>query len=192
MRNKPNLFVTLTITYLALLTVCIAIYAILQLYVKEVDRGTATNLMIWSATLFPSIALLYTFNSWGHQKGTEVIANEAKEAIKNINLYTTAILESTFHPYLKSNNKELDIKMNIYINIFSNSIIFIWKSNNDEELKNQYDCFNEYLSQFLDKIYDSSGEETDNLILKLELFQKIFNSKEEIIKILFKYALYKK
>jgi len=32
----------------------------MQLYVAEIDRGTATNLMIWSATLFPSIALIYT------------------------------------------------------------------------------------------------------------------------------------
>lgn len=84
MQNKPNLFITLIIIYLALLTLCIAIYAILQLYVAEIDRGTATNLMIWSATLFPSIALLYTFNSWKEQKQIEEIAKLASELHRNL------------------------------------------------------------------------------------------------------------
>lgn len=84
MQNKPDLFVTLIIIYLALLTLCIVIYAILQLYVAEIDRGTATNLMIWSATLFPSIALLYTFNSWKEQKQIEEIAKLASELHRNL------------------------------------------------------------------------------------------------------------
>lgn len=46
MQNKKNLSITLIIIYLALLAVSIAIYALLQLYVKDIDRGTATNLMI--------------------------------------------------------------------------------------------------------------------------------------------------
>ncbi|PCE47207.1 hypothetical protein CO267_05005 [Acinetobacter baumannii] len=60
MQKKQNLVVNLTFTYLGLLAICLALYAIMQLYVAEIDRGTATNLMIWSATLFPSIALIYT------------------------------------------------------------------------------------------------------------------------------------
>ena len=85
MKNNKNfdLYTTLIIVYLALLTLCIALYALIQIYVE--DKGTATNLMIWSATLFPSIALLYTFNSWKHQKGSEVISNESISIVKNLN-----------------------------------------------------------------------------------------------------------
>ena len=79
MQNKKNLSITLIIIYLALLAVSIAIYALLQLYVKDIDRGTATNLMIWSATLFPSIALIYTFNFWREQKGSEVLSKLSED-----------------------------------------------------------------------------------------------------------------
>jgi len=78
MPKKQNLVVTLTIIYLALLALCLGLYAILQLYVQ--DKGTATNLMIWSATLFPSIALIYTFNFWREQKGSEVLSRLAEES----------------------------------------------------------------------------------------------------------------
>ncbi|MFV5366163.1 hypothetical protein [Acinetobacter oleivorans] len=80
MQKNKNLVVNLTIIYLSLLAVCLALYAIMQLYVAEVDRGTATNLMIWSATLFPSIALIYTFNFWREQKGSEVLSRLAEES----------------------------------------------------------------------------------------------------------------
>jgi hypothetical protein len=82
--NQPyNLNVTLIIIYFALLAVCISLYAIIQLYVD--DKGTATNLMIWSATLFPSIALLYTFNYWKKQKGSEVLSKLAETVFFTIN-----------------------------------------------------------------------------------------------------------
>ena len=72
-KNKRfDLATTLIIIYLALLTISIALYALIQIYVE--DKGTATNLMIWSATLFPTIALLYTFNTWRKQKGSEVLS----------------------------------------------------------------------------------------------------------------------
>lgn len=82
--NKAyNLNITLIIIYLSLLTICIAFYAIIQLYVD--DKSTATNLMIWSATLFPSIALLYTFNYWRKQKGSEVLSKLSEEVFFTVN-----------------------------------------------------------------------------------------------------------
>lgn len=80
MQKKQNLVINLTFIYLCLLVVCLALYAIMQIYVKEIDRGTATNLMIWSATLFPSIALIYTFNFWREQKGSEVLSRLSEES----------------------------------------------------------------------------------------------------------------
>lgn len=85
MENNKNfdLYTTLIIIYLALLTVCIALYALIQIYVE--DKGTATNLMIWSATLFPSIALLYTFNSWREQKSSDVLSELSKDMFFKLN-----------------------------------------------------------------------------------------------------------
>ncbi|MEO4184684.1 hypothetical protein [Acinetobacter pittii] len=80
MQKKQNLVVNLTFIYLCLLGLCLALYAIMQIYVQEIDRGTATNLMIWSATLFPSIALIYTFHFWREQKGSEVLSRLSEES----------------------------------------------------------------------------------------------------------------
>lgn len=123
MKNKPDLFVTLTIIYLALLTVCIAIYAILQLYVKEIDRGTATNLMIWSATLFPSIALLYTFNSWRIQKGSDVLSKLSEKSFYKLidieELHTLFYDEYSYKINLERFNSRIFDIEKVYINEIS-------------------------------------------------------------------------
>ncbi|WP_227539873.1 MULTISPECIES: hypothetical protein [Acinetobacter] len=68
---------TLVIIYLALVTISIALYALIQIYVD--DKSTASNLLSWTATLFATIALLYTFNSWREQKGSDVLSRLAEE-----------------------------------------------------------------------------------------------------------------
>lgn len=78
-----DLTTTLIIIYLGLVTISIALYALIQIYVD--DEATASSLLGWSATIFATIALLYTFNSWRDQKGSEVIANEAKLIIDKLN-----------------------------------------------------------------------------------------------------------
>ncbi|OCR45461.1 hypothetical protein A4220_02825 [Acinetobacter pittii] len=83
--NKPfDLHTTLIIIYLALVAVSIALYALIQIFVD--DKSTASNLLGWSATIFATIALLYTFNSWRNQKASDVIANEAKNVAEKMNL----------------------------------------------------------------------------------------------------------
>ncbi|HGW3737759.1 TPA: hypothetical protein ACNH0K_003904, partial [Acinetobacter baumannii] len=62
MKNKQNLAVTLTIIYLGLLTLCVAFYALIQIYVE--DKSTATNLMIWSSTLFAPIGAYFVLVQW--------------------------------------------------------------------------------------------------------------------------------
>lgn len=113
--NKPfSLSTTLIIIYLALLSLCIALYALIQIYTD--DKGTATNLMIWSATLFPSIALIYTFNTWRSQKSTEVIANHSKQIIYklyevnnyNIKVYSTLSDPDNFNKKYNKENVQVD------------------------------------------------------------------------------------
>lgn len=76
--NKPiEPITTLVIIYLALVTISIALYALIQIYVD--DKSTASDLLSWTATLFATIALLYTFNSWREQKGSDVLSRLAEE-----------------------------------------------------------------------------------------------------------------
>ena len=71
--EKPfKLHTTLIIIYLALVAVSIALYALIQIFVE--DESTASSLLGWSATLFATIALLYTFNTWRDQKGSEALS----------------------------------------------------------------------------------------------------------------------
>lgn len=154
MQNKPDLFVTLIIIYLALLTLCIAIYAILQLYVAEIERGTATNLMIWSATLFPAIALLYTLNSWKIQKSSEVLSLKAEKIYSYVHEILRKIKqidrghgnnEETKSYIINFRNSNLE-----HINIFHSMLEFKEKKNLAEKLKE----FDELLSLFDDAYFN--------------------------------------
>ncbi len=80
MKKSENLVATLLAVYAIILTLCIAIYAIFKLL--DVDITLATNLLIWSATIFAPIALLMTYTSWKEQKGGEVISNLAQNDLK--------------------------------------------------------------------------------------------------------------
>lgn len=97
---------TLVIIYLGLVTVSIALYALIQIYVN--DKATASNLLSWTATLFATIALLYTFNSWRDQKGSEVLSKKCQNIILDFDIYinkatsTLILLLSS----LASNNKD--------------------------------------------------------------------------------------
>lgn len=76
--HRSNLFINLSIIYLALVfLVGIAIYALIKHY--ALDAPLATNILIWSATLFAPIAILATLNSWKEQKSSEILAAHSKE-----------------------------------------------------------------------------------------------------------------
>ena len=76
MKKSENLLATLLAVYAIILVLCIAIYAIFKLL--DVDIALATNLLLWSATIFAPLAILMTYTSWREQKGVEVIANYCK------------------------------------------------------------------------------------------------------------------
>jgi len=122
-KNKPHIGVTLTIIYLALATVSLAIYSLIKQYVNEQNQSIIVGLLGWSATLFATIALLYTFNSWREQKSLEVIAIEAKLIINELSK-SSKISEDLFYSFMQNN---LDLyksnKSNLH-NIIDNGIIF--------------------------------------------------------------------
>lgn len=78
MKKNTNYLINLLFIYLAMvLLLGVALYALIRHF--GLDVTLATNIMIWSATLFPSIVIIYTFQSWRNQKASEVLAMEAKE-----------------------------------------------------------------------------------------------------------------
>ncbi len=72
MKKTENLVTTLLVIYGALCAVSIALYALIQMFVE--GKPTATNLLIWSATIFAPIAVLMTYTSWKEQRKVEEIA----------------------------------------------------------------------------------------------------------------------
>lgn len=153
--NKDfDLATTLIIIYLALLTLSIALYALIQIYVE--DKGTATNLMIWSATLFPTIALLYTFNTWRKQKGSEVLSKlseilffEIKEFFdisqKIMEEHRDDILDKVLKNIEISRNKadtELTNNLNLQFENIIHKVYLIYKYTNNDNIKKYVNEFN--------------------------------------------------
>jgi len=62
--------------YGILCAISIALYELIQIFVE--DKSTATNLLIWSATMFAPIAVLMIYTSWEKQKSTELIFQQYK------------------------------------------------------------------------------------------------------------------
>ncbi|MDO6644327.1 hypothetical protein [Acinetobacter guillouiae] len=155
MLNKNfDLATTLIIIYLALLSISIALYALIQIYVD--DKGTATNLMIWSATLFPTIALLYTFNTWRKQKGSEVLSKlseilffEIKDFFdiseKIMEEHRDDILNKVLNnieiPKSKSET-ELTNNLDLQFNNIIHKVYLIYKYTNNDDIKKYVNEFN--------------------------------------------------
>ncbi len=77
MKKNESLMATLLSIYAILLTISIAIYALIQ--ELKLNIALTTNLLIWSATLFAPIAVLMTYTSWREQKHSELLSNIAKD-----------------------------------------------------------------------------------------------------------------
>lgn len=94
MKNK-NLVSTLIILYIVLLSLSLVIFLVTKYFLSSPDQGIVVNLMIWTATLFPVIALVYTYNSWRDQKGSEVLSNISKDCYKDLDNLKDLMKETT-------------------------------------------------------------------------------------------------
>lgn len=68
--------------YAIILTICIAIYALIKTF--QIDPSLASNLLVWSATLFAPIAFLYGLRYWKIQNKYE---QKLKRLIKLKDIY---------------------------------------------------------------------------------------------------------
>ncbi|MEG0775737.1 hypothetical protein, partial [Clostridium sp.] len=112
--NKPfEPITTLIIIYFALVTVSIALYALIQIFFKS-DTATASSLLGWTATMFATIALLYTFNSWREQKGSEVSSNISTKIYISFDKVSTMIQDLDVLIYTLIDELKEEDKSEIY------------------------------------------------------------------------------
>lgn len=211
--NKPfEPITTLAIIYLALVILSIALYALIQIYFD--DKSTASNLLSWTATIFATIALLYTLNSWRDQKGSEVLSKKYQSVILDFYKYEEESIKSIlmFKQILinkKSINNFFDqhfIVLN-YCNLIEKELRLISIYNNDLKyiLENFNDLFEEYQeiiytvgfdenSISIDDIYTIEfDEDTSEIPNKIsEYISKIYKFKILIEEDSIKYIFYKK
>lgn len=215
MQNKESFVTTLIIIYLALVfLVGVAVYALIIHFC--LDIALATNILIWSATLFPSIALLYTFSTWRDQKATDTLSTLSKEyyldlnqLFKEIQVYAKQFVNHI--PIVEVNIsilKELGV-FEKKVEEFGYKLNFIYKETNNIKLFNEIEKIDN-LIQLLRNIVNDAIPNQEELkekekdpskyqMYKIKIVDqsyKIFNEefdsfKKEIDTILMDYIFYK-
>lgn len=203
--NKPfDLHTTLIIIYLALVAVSIALYALIQIFFD--DKSTASNLLGWSATLFATIALLYTFNTWREQKGSEALSKLSENLY--LDLIDLNIKINQLHRKLSERfpviavNKETMQKFSIVnreLEEFGGKLNIIVTYKNDEILEQQLSFIKELiemnqevLSKWVAGNHDLNKYNSD-LNQQIVKFSEEFNAfKMRVDKVLMDYIFHKK
>lgn len=169
--NKENFVATMLAIYAILLTLCLALYAFIDFF--NIDKSLASNLLVWSATIFGPLVLLLTFNSWRQQKVSEVLSDESK----------------VFYSYIHDNFQDLtqliklveengigdhyyhSIKNRYSLNLqFLNLYADLLKHINDLKLKSDVDAYIKKLKDVFGEKYDF---EVDDLLNKLKAIKDL-------------------
>ncbi|MEG0687005.1 MAG: hypothetical protein RR425_06930 [Erysipelotrichales bacterium] len=200
MKNKSDFIVVLTTIYLALVfLVGIAVYAFIKYFCLDITL--ATNILIWTATIFATIALLYTFNSWRDQKGSEVIANECTEITKNLSIGYSEFKNICDYPYYMNRDDAIQKlkELKILLNKNKRELYFIRSSIEDDNLELIFSDFikdelyiystleycltnNKEIHLYLDKIKHINNNHLNRYLITVN----------NLIGILRPYSLYKK
>lgn len=146
MSKSSNFATTLTIIYLALVALCFAIFHLIIRFVPNNDhQNLAVNLLSWSATLFATIALLYTFNSWKEQKRYELshsISSEIYTKIKNFRSIFINVIIAIHGMYETKEIDESVEKVNDLLTAYYDDLVESYEKLNhilkDEELTNNF------------------------------------------------------
>ncbi|NHC04773.1 hypothetical protein G9F31_13560 [Acinetobacter sp. 187] len=204
MKKSESLVATLLAIYAILLTISIALYAVIKEF--NIDIALSTNLLIWTATLFAPIAVLMTYTSWYHQKGLEVIALQAKSLIfdiKEVRKLGTNIIAQIVSLHLgKSDNsivkkfipipqeseiKALIIQLNTMHNNIKPKIAFL-KFSHDSELSILIEKYLEYVQVLNKYLYFNDSYEIETLFYEVKFNEDMSALLEE----LYCYALFQK
>lgn len=161
------------------------------------DWGAIGSILGAVATLIAAGVALYIFTQWKNQKGSEIVAHEAKEAIKELleNMYTINILMGDL-------NEGEKISINRYmhyndeINILLERLLFIEACVAIADFKNKIDSFSKNNTDFSlacsGLIKEICSDTRTTLLVEEQKLQgqKSIRSCFELIKTLQPYALY--
>lgn len=152
---------------------------------------------IIAATIAASIASFTAFkisDRWNNQKGSEVIANEAKEAIYQIS-ELSKFYQKNLNNINPSNVEEIINEYQIIFKDVIHKIDFIFNSPiNRDDKKNLLEVALNFGTSniiYIDKL-NSKKTSAELEELFLDSFKNFTKQKQIIIKILMDYALYKK
>lgn len=195
---------TLIIIYFALVAVSIALYALIQIYVN--DKNSAVGLLGWTATMFATIALLYTFNSWRKQKGSEMLSKISEIIffdIKDFFDISKNIMEEHREDILDKVIKNIEIpiskidteltkKLDLQFANIIHKVYLIHKYTNNDDLKKYVQEFNntyiEYTT-FRKDIYFGMKtiEKTETTLRSIAIDKndknEYFNHRDQLIKL---------
>lgn len=199
-KKSDHFAITLTTIYLTLVSLSVALYALIKTFIHDSDsQGMAVDLLSWSATLFATIALLYTFNSWRSQKELEVIASESKNIIKLISNLEENAMNILISINKKNNLDEIFRNTNEYkvlYQLVTSHLNFILQYENDEQNKEYIEAYKLeiYLIFFTSRRIHRqliSGASIEDDIFDLSCaFESLLKSHKELKSNLFDYALY--
>lgn len=180
--NKPfEPITTLIIIYFALVTVSIALYALIQIFFKS-DTATASSLLGWTATMFATIALLYTFNSWREQKGSEVSSNISTKIYISFDKVSTMIQDLDVLIYTLIDELKEEDKSEIY-DIFDKLVKI---SDKNSEIVSLIDIIIDYKSNLTLKNevekYEKNIEDLSFFIEKLEEIYEKWDISDQFLK----------
>lgn len=164
MKKSESLVATLLVIYAILLTISVALYAVIREF--SIDIALSTNLLIWTATIFAPIAVLMTYTSWKEQKNSENMSRYSEEIYIGFVEYFS-ILES--YPLIFENREEAVIRTEELDSHFRKMSLLIVV----------YFRFLKYIKEE-DKIFDF--QKLENHHLKLILVMEILNKNlDEIV-----------
>lgn len=174
---------------------------------QELDVDWRAITPIFAALITGAIAAgtaLYISNKWNSQKGGEVIANEAKEAIKYFKKVADDLGRLNIDVIARQINTDADLhKSNLFVNLtdgMSNIlkiVQFLQEATKDEELVDWYDEIGGNYTKFINLCEEalmsddknSNSKEVMALIDFTIIYLGLF---ERNIKYLMDYAMYKR
>lgn len=169
------------------------------------DNDVASSLLSWSATMFATVAFLFTFNTWREQKAIDVLSSLCKEYYLNLNILNKEIQDfyNTFSGHFPI--IEIDIplmkyflKINENLEDFRVQLQIIFKHSKKKELLDQINQIENLINLNNDvrravvTKNNTQEEHFKSVIEKVEKFEKKFRPfKESVDEILIDFTFYK-
>lgn len=148
------------------------------------NDAVASALLSWTATMFATISLLYTFNSWREQKGSEVLSSLCKESYIKLNNLNKKIIDDYVYllhfPLDNRKDKHLedrtlwntvDAVVHDIINI-KYELELISEYNKTNELNNEIKNIKELVAKYQNVFFELAGNKEESKSKQFEISHK--------------------